>query len=132
MNNIQESALAFVIGSSIVATAPFYVGFHSLLPRVRNLDDYTYYRYTLFAPMYIGSMSAFAIQIHHRFDVPIKTAFLMIGILSALIVSAYITFNDVYDFDVSRLYMQYIILFVYHIIVYTVVVSSIYEYIIKN
>lgn len=126
---MQDSALAFVIGSSWTAVVPFYMGFHSLLPRVQDRSEDTYYRYTLFAPLYIGSMSAMAIQIHHKYDVPIKTAFLIIGILSALLVAAYVTFSNTYDLDESELCMYYIMLFVYHIVVYTVIVSSMYEYI---
>ena len=89
---------AFIIGSSFFAFILFFLGFGSIQHQVNKnncVEKYiginTYGAYTIIVPFYLGLMSAIAIYIQDRYDMSIRKAFFLIGIISAIIVSIVIT-----------------------------------------
>lgn len=131
--NIKNIFLAFIIGSSWMTFVLLFYGFYgyqgkfnpnNCIENILNIEPY--YFYTLFAPLYIGLMSALAIILHLYYHIPIRQSYFMIGIISAICISITITYCDVYQFTRERLFQQYLRLQIYHYLIYSIVIANIY------
>ena len=125
---------AFLIGSSWVSFIIFFLGFHYYIDKFnknncieRLLKIEPYYAYTILAPFYIGLMSALAVICNIYFKMSTTHSFLLIGFISALIVSIVIRYCDVYNFTESRYIEQYIRLQFYHFALFSIIIASIYK-----
>ena len=136
MNNSYFKA--FLIGSSWISFVIFFRAFYrynkhamiqptNCIQRLLNNMD-PYYFYTLTAPLYLGTMSMLAIILTQLFNIKSYYSFFIIGIISATIISTSITVCDLYKFSKSRLREQYMWLYLYHSLVFGVLISGIYHY----
>ena len=82
------------------------------------------------APLYFGIMSMLAICLHLFFGMSITQSFIIIGIISPLIISILVTTCKLYTFSQERLYKQYVNLFIYHFLIFNVLIVNIYKFII--
>ena len=136
---MQDILTAFIVGSSWPAFVTFFYGFHyydkkfnkdNCVEKILDIDPY--YFYTIVAPLYMGIMSAIAIGLHKYFDISVRTAFLIISLISAVIVAISITVCDIYNFSQSRLTEQYVRLIIYHLLLYNLVIATLYESIMQK
>lgn len=135
---MHDMLLAFIIGSSWISSISFFIGFHGIQSQVNKnncaekiFGINTYYTYTVLAPLYIGLMSAFAIWFSKKYEISTRKCFLIIGIISAIIVSIIITICNIYNWSTQRYMLQYAKLQIYHFIIYSVVIATLYLYLNK-
>jgi hypothetical protein len=125
---------AFIVGSSLPAFALFFIGFYGNKKYIstencvtKTLDIEPYIFYTIGAPLYMGLMSMLAVLISQQYKLSIQKSFFIVSLLSPIIVSFLITYCDIYTFSPHRLKQQYLRLFVYHFMLYNLVIFTIYE-----
>lgn len=131
---MQDSLTAFIVGSSWPAFVLFFMGFHSYDKKFNKnnciekiFDTDPYYFYTILAPVYMGTMSMGAVWLHNYYNISIRAAFLIISLISASLVAVSITVCDVYNFSQERLIEQYLRLIVYHLLLYNLIIATLYE-----
>jgi len=125
---------AFIVGSSLPAFALFFIGFYGNKKYIstqncvtKTLDIEPYIFYTIGAPLYMGLMSMLAIMISQQYKISTRQSFFVVSLLSPIIVSFLITYCDIYNFSPHRLTEQYLRLFVYHSMLYNLVIFTIFE-----
>lgn len=130
---MRDYLKAFIVGSSWLAFVFLFIGFGNIQGEVnknncaeRATGISTYRVYTIVAPIYLGIMSMVAIYIRDWQQISTRKAFFIIGIVSALIVSFAITFCKVYNWTTSRYLLQYVKLQLYHFIIYSIIIASLY------
>ena len=133
---IKQLLTAFIVGSSWISFALFFLGFHTYKGKFKKnncLNKYIepYYFYTLFAPVYMGIMSVIAVYIHQHYNMSIEKSFIIISLVSPVIVSVAITMCDIYNFNQLRLIEQYARLIIYHSILFNLVILPIIKKIIN-
>jgi hypothetical protein len=125
---------AFIVGSSLPAFALFFIGFYgnkkyisaqNCVTKMLGIEPYIFY--TIGAPLYMGVMSMLAVLIGRQYRIPTRQAFFAVSLLSPIIVSFLITYCDIYNFSPYRLKEQYLRLFVYHSMLYNLVIFPIFE-----
>lgn len=131
----KQMSKAFIIGSSIIAIIMMYIGFFGYQGKLnpnncleKNFNVNPFMTYAIVAPIYLGVMSSIAIFIKNKFNISTRKSFLIIGVISALIVSIAITVCHVYPFSRKRLVEQYLRLQIYHFFIYSVIISNLYIY----
>jgi len=125
---------AFIVGSSLPAFALFFIGFYGNKKYIsaqncvtKTLDIEPYIFYTVGAPLYMGLMSMLAVLISEQYRISIQQSFFIVSLLSPIIVSFLVTYCDIYTFSPRRLKEQYLRLFVYHFMLYNLIIFTIYE-----
>ena len=130
----KDLLTAFVVGSSWLVFAPFFRIFYNYGPQYhkkncieKNLHIKPYHFYTVAAPFYFGIMSVLGVFLSKYYS--IYTAFGIVALLSATIVSTAITICDLYTFSPERLKQQYFGILKYHSFFYLVVIVGLYRFI---
>ena len=118
MNKNKELLKSFVIGSSIISYIIILLVVIYLFKTKEAKFDY--YRYTVMAPIGIGTLSLLAKYVSINYDVSLKKSYLFFSLLSAIFVSINISRDDgAYNFSsTQRWYIQYILIFVGHLFMY--------------
>lgn len=113
---------SFVIGSSLPVFSIFFKAVQNY--EKQGIINYSYYNYSLIAPLYLGIMNIIAYIIRTNFGLSLKQSLLLISIISSMIVMVFITINNAYNFQTRErwiLQYQYILfaqLFVFNVIIY--------------
>jgi len=140
---MSQLLTAFLVGSSWPAFIGFFLGFGNLpasninkqnvclpLDQSKDIDgiaNSVYKVYSRVAPLYLGLMSTVAAWLHVNMRWSLTSAFLAVGVLSALIVSTVITACRVYTWDESELIKQYARLQLYHFITYSIIIRPLFQ-----
>lgn len=129
----QQLFKAFISGASLPAVILFYLGFKSLESqyKMENMHKLLhgknpYFVYTLTAPIYFGMVSICAVLISHKLNINFRYGYLIMSLISPLLVSLFIKINDVYTFDEKRWKMQYLYLYLYHMVNYNLIIANVY------
>ena len=132
--NIKKIFMAFLIGSSWISFASFFMGFHGLSQKSWNKHNCLerivkdpYYLYTIIAPLYLGTMSALAVAMSIYFNLSTTVSFLIIGLISPAIIAIIITKCNLYRFTTHAYRKQYAVLFLLHFAIYNIVVAGSYQ-----
>lgn len=125
MNTKKELLKSFVIGSSIISYLIILLVVIYLFKTKEAKFDY--YRYTVLAPIGIGTLSLLAKYVSIKYNVSLKKSYLFFSLLSATFVSINISRDDgTYDFaSTQRWYIQYILIFVGHLFMYNMIIYPI-------
>jgi hypothetical protein len=125
MNTKKELLKSFVIGSSIISYLIILLVVIYLFKTKEAMFDY--YRYTVLAPIGIGTLSLLAKYVSIKYNVSLKKSYLFFSLLSATFVSINISRDDgTYNFaSTQRWYIQYILIFVGHLFMYNMIIYPI-------
>ena len=120
MNSYLKS---FVIGSSYLVFLPFFVG-------VKNdsTKKYSYYHYTLVAPLWLGMCNMFSLFLANTFKLSLRKRFLAISILSSLSIITIATLDKSYDFSKKGRLQYYLGTFLGYMFVWNIVIYNIEKY----
>jgi len=107
---------AFVIGSSFFVFIPYFIAVRSF---DKNLLNYSYENYTLFAPIGLGLYNVFSLYIANKFNLTKKNRFLLISILAPTLVAFSVYILKAYNYTsmqqwvnhIWKLYLLYFIVF---------------------
>lgn len=108
---------SFVIGSSWLALAPFFL----TVSKLKN-KNYTMDTYAMVAPLYLGLMTMLACYLRKKYKFSLRKSLLIVSLISPLIVYFISTKWGTYDF-VERSRTQYLLtIMASHFILFNVVI----------
>tara|TARA_Y100001970_G_scaffold217799_1_gene266860 strand:- start:2580 stop:3026 length:447 start_codon:yes stop_codon:yes gene_type:complete len=141
----------FVVGSSWLVFFPFFYRVYNAIEFVKKNDTnhyynilpqkpvpfywpkkyryYSYFRYTLTAPLWFGFWNVISLIIAEHFGLTIRKRLLLISILSISVITMNQIIYNTYNFKTNKDYLQYIIkitilyMFVWNIIIYNIEVN---------
>lgn len=106
----------FVIGSSFVVVAPFFVGVRSL-GLINNLS-----RYAFWAPLFFGGLNAVSATVAERHGVDLRTRLFWTSQISAALVIAFLMIARPYKFSPQRYRLQYLLVWLAHFVTWNLVI----------
>ena len=112
---------AFVIGSSFFVFIPYFIAVRSF---DKNLVNYSYENYTLYAPIGLGLYNVLSLYIANKFNLTKKNRLFLISILAPTLVALTVYFLKAYNYTtldqwfnhIWKLYLLYFVVF--NLIVY--------------
>lgn len=116
---------AFVIGSSWFVFVPFFIvvsGYHK-----KKTINFSYYCYSLLAPLWFGIWSAIAALISTKMRINPTVTFLGVSIISPLIIASLITIFPIYDWNTKNQLKHNISLFMFHFLTFNAFIATLYK-----
>ena len=115
----------FIIGSSIMVVLPFYYGAYY------NTDKtYSYYLYTLAAPIWFGLWNIISLIIADKLKLSKRLRFLTISIISVIsIIILQQTILFPYNYSKKEWYEYYIYIFLKYMIIWNIIIFYLDKYI---
>ncbi len=108
----------FVLGSTWLAIAPFYYSVHGLGDR----KNYTYYFYTMVAPVWLGLWNVISLIIAETFGLSMRVRFLLLTAITYLLSILIVKSSNAYNYTEAEWRQYYIRLFVKHFILWNIIV----------
>jgi hypothetical protein len=106
---------AFVIGSSFFVFIPYFIAVRSF---DKNLVNYSYENYTLYAPIGLGLYNVLSLYIANQFNLTKRNRFFLISILAPTLVVLTVYFLKAYNYTINqwfnhiwKLYLLYFVVF---------------------
>ena len=115
----------FIIGSSYLVFLPFYYAVQNNQPK----KTYSYYKYTLIAPIWFGVWNILSLMLAESFNLTMQIRFLLISIISALSVMAIATYLKSYKFTKAEWTEYYLYILIKYLLVWNIVIYNIERYI---
>lgn len=116
---------SFIIGSSYPVFAPFYYAVYNSQPK----KTYTYYNYTMIAPLWFGLWNIISLMLAKHFDLNLRMRYVLVSILSAFSIMIIATYLKSYDFTSTEWLKYYLYIFIKYLIVWNLIIYSIEKYI---
>lgn len=113
----------FIIGSSFPVVAVFYY----LVQNYQPNKKYSYYHYTLLAPLWFGVWNIISLLIAQKYKLSNRERYFMVSILSLLTI--YIIAQNYYDKTKEEWNFYYIQQFVKYMVTWNIVIYNINKYI---
>ena len=113
----------FVIGSSVLVVIPFYYMVYYYQPN----KQYSYYNYSLIAPLWFGIWNIISLIIAEKFNLSNKLRFFVISIMSLL--SVFIIAKFYYKKTKEQWIFYYLQQFIKYMIVWNIVIYNLNKYI---
>lgn len=114
----------FVIGSSYLVVAPFFYAVKNNQPK----KTYSYYNYTLIAPVWFGLWNMISLYLASAFKLSLQMRFLVISVLSSLSIMIIATHLKSYNFTKEEWYEYYLYIFVKYLIVWNIIIYNLEKY----
>ena len=119
MNELKQ----FIIGSSIIITAPFLYMFNKI-----NNKGLSYFNYSILAPLWFGTWNIISFYMAKQFNLSLKQRFLIISLISYLCVVSYARLSKSYNFTSNEWTYYYLgqlvfYFFVWNIVIYFLTIS---------
>ena len=112
---------SFTIASSWAVTLPFFYGAKNL-EKKRN---YSYYKYTILAPLWLGLWSIISFIIAKNFKLSMRNRFLLITPITYLLSIIIVKTQKSYNYTQDEWNKYYILLFIGHFVYWNVLVYNI-------
>ena len=110
---------SFIIGSSFPIFAPFLL-FTSQIPITAR--NYSYYNYSLIAPLYFGLINALSMLIKNQFNLSLRNTYLIIGPLSGLFVAIIAFYFNTYNYNKNKWLIYYVTIILSHFFIFNVII----------
>ena len=111
----------FIIGSSYLVFLPYFYA----VQKSQSRKNYTYFTYTLIAPIWLGLWNVISLIIAERFNLSMKMRFLVVSIISSLCIMLISTYAKAYDFNKDEWKKYYFYIFIMYLIVWNLIVYNI-------
>ena len=111
----------FVIGSSYLVFLPYFYA----VQKSQSKKNYTYFQYTLIAPIWLGLWNVISLVIAERYNLSMRMRFLVVSIISSICIMLISTYFKTYDFDKKEWMKYYFYIFIKYLIIWNVVVYNI-------
>lgn len=120
-DNIMKYLKQFIIGSSYLVFLPYFYS----VEKSQNKKNYSYFDYTMVAPVWLGLWNVISLMIAEKFDLSMKMRFLIISILSSLSIMIIATLSESYNFTQKEWIEYYVYILIKYLLVWNVVVYNI-------
>jgi len=109
---------SFVIGSSF----PVFVIWFLSYMKAEN-STVTYATYTILNPLYFGLMNMLALWLRLAYKISLRQSYIIIGLLSAFIISSLTTFFNWYGFSKTEQYLKYYLgIIISHLLTFNIII----------
>ena len=115
----------FVIGSSYIVFLPFFYA----VENSQSKKTYTYYQYTLIAPVWFGIWNIISLIIAEYLGLSKRQRFFIISIISSLSIMLIASYFKTYNFTTSEWRKYYLYIFIKYFIVWNIVIFYLDKYI---
>ena len=155
MINIMKYLREFIIGSSFPVVVLFYRSVYMIIQKKKlenpdyfntlpdkeipflwnklwpgNYEYYSYFRYTITAPIYFGLWNILSLIISHNFNLSFRMRFITISILSSIFMMVFQTIYNIYGFETKQeFYKYYLHIFVKYMLVWNLIIYNLEKYI---
>ena len=145
----------FVIGSSYLVVVLFYRSVYSSIQKKKLSDPeyfdtlyekeipflwnkiwpgdyeyYSYFRYTITAPIYFGLWNILSLLIAEHFDLSLRMRFIVISIISSIFMMRFQTIYNIYDFETNEEFTNYYIhIFIKYMLIWNIIIYNLEKYI---
>ncbi len=116
---------SFIIGSSYPVFASFYYAVYNNQPK----KTYTYYDYTMIAPLWFGLWNVISLMLAKHFGLNPRMRYALVSVLSAFSIMIIATYLKSYDFTSIEWLKYYLYIFIKYMIVWNLIIYSIEKYI---
>ena len=116
----------FVIGSSYFVFLPFY---YSVKNRQDNTKNYSYYHYTLVAPVWLGLWNIISLIIAEHFGLSKRQRFLVVSIISSLTIMSIAFYFKTYNFTRKEWRTYFLNIFIKYLLLWNIVVFYLDKYV---
>ena len=114
----------FIIGSSFIVILPFYYAVYNS----RKEKNYTYYNYTLVAPIWLGLWNVISLILARHFKLSMRNRFLLVSFISSVMIMIISTYFKTYDFSKDEWIKYYIEIFIKYLIIWNILVYNVEKY----
>ncbi len=121
----MEYLKAFVLGSSYLVFLPFFY----TVKNSKSKQNYTYYQYTLVAPVWLGLWNVVSLIIANHFGLTKRLRFLIVSILSSLSIMCIAYFFKTYNFTNKEWKNYFFYIFIKYLLLWNIVVFYLDKYI---
>ena len=111
----------FVIGSSYIVFAPFFYAVEKSQPK----KTYSYYDYTLIAPVWFGIWNIISLLLAEYFNLTMRQRYILVSILSSLSVMVIATYLKSYNFTTEEWKKYYLYIFIKYMLVWNIIIYNI-------
>ena len=115
----------FIIATSIVVVAPFYYFVHNS----QKHKPYSYYQYTIVAPLWFGFFNVISLIIADKFNLSKRLRFLLISLISYLTIIFIVHYFNVYKLTANEWIKYYIYQFFRYLIIWNIIIFYLDKYI---
>jgi len=116
---MTEYIRPFIIGSSWPVFVPFFM-------KVMNIDDkvknYSYDKYTIIAPFYLGIMNVLSVYLSKQFNWDLKQRLLYIGLISGILACVIAKLSNSYNFTNKEWIIYFIKVMGKHIFAFSTII----------
>ena len=113
----------FVIGSSYLATVPFFY-------TAGKIEDkaYSYHKYTLIAPIWLGLWNVISFIIASHFGMSLRNRYLIFSLITYSLSLIIVKYMNGYKYSQKEWIKYYIRLFIKHFIMWNFVIYNLEKY----
>jgi len=111
----------FIIGSSYLVFLPYFYA----VQKSRTNKNYTYFHYTLVAPVWLGLWNVISLIISERFNLSMQMRFVVVSIISSLSIMFIATYFNTYNFTKDEWKKYYFHIFIKYLMIWNLVVYNI-------
>jgi hypothetical protein len=108
----------FIIGSSFPVLCSFYYGVEKLQPK----KTYTYYDYTMIAPIYLGLFNVLSSYIANKYKWSIRKRLFIFSVISCISTCFIAKTRNSYKFNDNEWKKYYIYLFIKYQIIWNIII----------
>ena len=95
-----------------------------------NYEYYSYFRYTITAPIYFGLWNILSLIIAEKYKLSFRIRFIIIGIISSIFMILFQTKYNIYNFKRQfEFYRYYIHIFIKYMLIWNIIVYNLEKYI---
>lgn len=155
MINIMKYLREFIIGSSFPVVVLFYRSVYMNIQKKKltnpdyfdTLSDkeipflwnkiwpggyeyFSYFRYTITAPIYFGLWNILSLVIAKHFNLSFRMRFITISILSSIFMMIFQTIYNIYEFKTKREFNKYYLhIFIKYMLIWNLIIYNLEKYI---
>ena len=115
----------FIIGSSYLVFLPYFYA----VKNSQSKKNYSYYHYTLVAPVWLGFWNVISLIIAEYFGLSKRLRFLIISIISSLCIMSIAFYFKTYNFTNTEWRKYFFYIFIKYLLVWNIVVFYLDKYI---
>ena len=116
MNPLKD----FIIGSSIIITAPFMYAFNII-----NNKNNSYFKYSFLAPIWFGLWNVISFYLAKKLKLTLRERFFIISLTSYLCIIIYARSSKAYHFNYKEWIYYYLGQLIFYLIVWNIIIYSI-------
>jgi hypothetical protein len=115
----------FIIGSSYIVFFPYFYSVNKLSNKQKN---YSYYEYTLVAPIWLGLWNVLSLIIAEKYNLTDRMRFIVISIISSICIMIIATKIGSYNYTNEKWMEYYFYIFLKYFFVWNFVVYNLEKY----